>query len=278
MNNSPTPEKEPTSLKIWHRRMGLSAAVFVLILAVTGFFLNHASDWGLDSQHIDSQTMLNWYGINQPDLLSSYPLGSKLVTKVGDEVFLDTREVAHCSGGLQGAVELSAQSVVVIACGDELFVLSDKYEMIERLGAIHGLPQPLMKIGISRTDEQKNALILLSGNRYFTADLDKLTWVPISDVEASDTDIIEYSKASAVTGIKAFVWSEPIATPSGLTEVLGKHFVGEGVSLERLLLDIHSGRIAGAWGTYLVDVMAILFVILAVTGFLMWLREAPRGR
>lgn len=273
MNKISAPVKEASSLKIWHRRMGLSAAIFVLILAITGLCLNHANDWGLDDQYIELQTMLNWYGINQPDLLSSYPLGSKLVTKVGDEVFLDTREVAHCSGDLQGAVELPAQGIVVIACDGELFVLSDQYEMIERLGAVHGLPQPLIKIGLNRKNEQKNDLILLSGNRYFTADLDKLSWVPISDVET-----IGSVHGQAKTDIKELVWSEPIATPSGLTEVLGKHFVGEGISLERVLLDIHSGRIVGAWGTYLVDVMAILFVVLAVTGFLMWLREAPKGR
>lgn len=251
--------REVSSLKIWHRRLGLSAAAFVLILAISGFFLNHANDWYLDQQTISSSALLNWYGIKQPESLMSYPLGDRFVTRVGDEVFLDTREIAHCAGQLAGALALPKQHFIVIACDNELFVLTQQYEMVERLGAAHGLPRPLDKIGL-----HKDELVLSAGADYFLADIDNLSWSSLVASEAAMEETIN--------------WTQPGVTPPSLSEALSKHFVGEGITVERLLLDIHSGRIAGAWGTYLVDLMAVLFVILAVTGFMMWLREVPRHK
>jgi uncharacterized iron-regulated membrane protein len=37
-----------------------------------------------------------------------------------------------------------------------------------------------------------------------------------------------------------------------------------------VLLDLHSGRIVGGWGIYLVDIIALLFIIIAITGIWMW--------
>lgn len=251
--------KEVSSLKLWHRRLGLSAAAFVLSLAISGFFLNHANDWQLDQQNIRSSALLDWYGIKQPKSLTSYPVGDKFVTRVGDEVFLDTREIAHCAGQLVGALALPEQQVIVIACDNELFVLTQQYELVERLGAAHGVPGPLNKIGL-----YNNELVLSAGDDDLLADIDSLRWSSLA--------------ASEITTEKTINWAKTTSTPPALSEALGKHFVGEGITVERLLLDIHSGRIAGTWGIYLVDLMAMLFVVLAVTGFVMWLREAPRRK
>ncbi len=252
--------KEVSALKVWHRRLGLSAATFVLILAISGIFLNHANDWSLDQQTVSSSILLDWYGIKQPVSLTSYTLGDKLVTRIGDEVFLDTREIAHCTGQLQGAVALPDQAFVVIACDNELFVLTEHYELVERLGAAHSMPRPLDKIG-----RYENELVLSTATGFFLADIDRLSWSSLADSKT----------ATRQTTIN---WAETVPTPRALGEALGKHFVGEGITVERLLLDIHSGRIIGPWGVYLVDVMAILFVILAVTGFIMWWREVPRRK
>lgn len=249
------PAREASRLKVWHRRLGLSAAFFVVVLAITGFLLNHTGDWSLDSQTIKISILMNWYGISPAESLTSYPLGDKLVTRVGDKLFLDTREITHCGGDLVGALELSDRGFSVVACNNELFVLNPQYELVERLGAAHGVPAPLKKIG-----RQKSQFILSTGGAYFSADLDSLSWTPVIEVAP------------------AMVWSQSVTTPPVLTGILGKHFSGEGITVERLLLDIHSGRILGNWGTYLVDFMALVFITLAVTGFIMWRREPSRRR
>jgi len=45
---------------------------------------------------------------------------------------------------------------------------------------------------------------------------------------------------------------------------------GKGLPGERVILDIHSGRILGYVGVLLVDFMAILFLLLAMSGIWMW--------
>lgn len=241
-------------LKLWHRRLGLCAALFVLVLATTGLALNHTSEFHLDSKQVNWSALLAWYGIESNTVARSYPLGQQMVTRIDDELFVDTREIAHCSGQLSGAQRLPDTGLVVLACNDELFVLTPELELMERLGSAHGLPAPIRRIGLAH---QK--LVISDGRQMFQADIDSLSWSAIADANGDFQDTVQ--------------WSNPQATPPALSEALGKHFVGEGLSLERILLDIHSGRILGGWGIYLMDAMAIIFVMLAVSGFVMWRRE-----
>ena len=65
------------SLYIWHRYMGLAAALFVIVLAVTGLALNHTQELGLDSNYVKSGALLNWYGVQAPENITSYPVDNR---------------------------------------------------------------------------------------------------------------------------------------------------------------------------------------------------------
>jgi hypothetical protein len=45
---------------------------------------------------------------------------------------------------------------------------------------------------------------------------------------------------------------------------------------ERVLFDVHSGRLFGRYGPWLMDIMAVLFVVLAVSGLVMARRRHHR--
>jgi uncharacterized iron-regulated membrane protein len=53
---------------------------------------------------------------------------------------------------------------------------------------------------------------------------------------------------------------------------------GTGLSLERVLLDLHSGRILGEAGVWLVDAAALLFLLLAGSGVWLWGRRRASAR
>ena len=50
----------------WHRRIGIIAAFFVIILSVTGIILNHNASLNLHKQFITAPWLLSWYGY-EPD-------------------------------------------------------------------------------------------------------------------------------------------------------------------------------------------------------------------
>src|SRR5437764_6749045 len=50
-------------LRRWHARIGFTAAVFFLFLAVTGLVLNHGTELGLDAKRVHSARLAHWYGV-----------------------------------------------------------------------------------------------------------------------------------------------------------------------------------------------------------------------
>ncbi|MBL1432554.1 MAG: hypothetical protein COB94_003805 [Gammaproteobacteria bacterium] len=46
------------------------------------------------------------------------------------------------------------------------------------------------------------------------------------------------------------------------------------ISWERMLLDLHSGRVFGRYGIYVMDFAAIGLLVLSCTGLWIWLRHS----
>ena len=85
----------------------------------------------------------------------------------------------------------------------------------------------------------------------------------------SDTDMQTWRQYPYSGGY----WSGSDKLPGNLERTLIRKYRGKGLSLEKLLLDLHSGRIFGGAGVYLIDLSAIIFIILAVSGWWLWLKR-----
>lgn len=64
--------------------------------------------------------------------------------------------------------------------------------------------------------------------------------------------------------------SVPAELPDALRQLLLREFRGNGITVERVILDIHSGRIGGKIGVWLADAAATLFILLALSGLWLW--------
>lgn len=234
------------ALKRWHRRIGLMAAVFVLALGVTGFCLNHTGQWQWDQLAVRSPLLLRWYGVTPPEHMQGYLLDGRWWSELGGQLFVDAVPVTVCQGRLAGALKTGGQ--VLAACSGELVLLTDGLDVIERIAGVHALPMPVERIGAIA-----DRLFLLAGGKNYASDLDALSFAEV----ASHADV---------------QWSTAQSLPNDLVAELAPFAAGDSITLERVLLDIHSGRILGPWGVYLVDIMAGLFVLLAVTGVFAWQR------
>lgn len=237
------------SLHVWHRTLGLFAGLFVFILAVTGILLNHTEDVGLDSRYVQSAWLLDWYGIAPPVSPVSYAVGKHWVSQVGTRIYYDATEVAADAGQLLGAVILP--EMIVVATPVQLILLTHKGEHIETLEGDQGVPAGMRAVGVAG-----GQLAVRAAQGDYVTDTDLLQW-----------------KAQSVADAH---WAAVAMAPQVVTQRLLAAYRGTGLTLERVVFDLHSGRIVGAWGRWIMDIAAGILIFLAATGTWMWLKQRRR--
>ena len=227
----------------WHRRIGLVASVLVLVVVVTGLPLNHVEKLGLDRRIVDSETLLRWYGMEPQGGPVSYRVGAHWLTWLRGALYLNDRHLTEMAASVKGAV--AVKNFIVVAAPEELLVFANDGTLVEKI-SVSGLPGPIEAIGLS----EDARVILKTGAGRFFATVDLLDWT----LSATPTD-----------------WVRPGPLPSEIEAAILKSYRGGGVPWSRFLLDIHTGRILGAWGPYLIDAAALSLLILVGTGIYNWL-------
>ena len=235
----------------WHRRLGLFTAVLALLLATTGIALNHSPQWGFDHRFVTMDWVYSLYG-EQADELPAYRAGDRWLFRTAEgQLYLDALELAPCRGELVGAQ--AHNGLIHAACADELLLLLPGGELVESVSQGMGLPAPLTGIGLA--DKQ---LVLRTAQGWTLADMDSLVF----DQPAQPGVIIEQGAPGSLPGeLQARLpWRNYWLT------------------WERLLLDLHSGRLGGTAGVWLVDIAGLLLCVLGLSGVAMWWLHRRRGR
>jgi hypothetical protein len=130
---------------------------------------------------------------------------------------------------LLGVIYLSDQ--VVIACPQHLLLLTKEGEVIDQIDNQLGLQQTFTAAASEN-------------NTVFLQDLDTVYRLNTEDLSLSV--IVNHPDT----------WLKPIS-PSAR------------ISMERWLLDAHSGRLFGHWGVWLIDALALFLVILVLSGWVL---------
>ncbi len=234
------------ALQRWHRRLGIAAAVFVILLVASGVALNHTDSLGLNKTHVQTPLLLELYNVAPASEPVGFAVGGHTVTRLGERIFWDDTAMAQATGRLAGAVRQGR--LVVVALDGRLLLLTDEGEVVERLGDAAGVPEAVERIGLD-----PDGRVAVAGSRGLErVDLDTLRWQPAPGV--------------------AVDWAKPQPLPERQRERLLAQYRAAALSLEKVILDVHSGRILGAWGPWLVDAAAALFLVLAVSGLWLWSR------
>ena len=61
--------------------------------------------------------------------------------------------------------------------------------------------------------------------------------------------------------------------PKTLQQKLREQSAGPSISLETLILDLHSGRFFGQFGVLFIDLIGLLVCILSITGLIAWMKR-----
>jgi hypothetical protein len=227
-------------------------ASFVLLLAATGLALNHTEALRLDQRFVHGALLQDWYGLGVPDEVVSFAAGDRRVSLLGDTLYLDTVLVPGHFSDLAGAIATDGM-IYAVADGDVLVLLPDG-RLVERLGAVAGIPAGIEAIGLTA---DARAAVIAGGRTLVARDPSLSAWQVTP----------ETIRRAAESGASAVLLAE-----------LRERYRDRMLSFERVLLDLHSGRIFGRAGPLMMDAAAVLFIALALTGIWMWLRRPPHGR
>jgi len=228
---------------LWHRRIGLAAIILIIILAITGILLNHTESLQLDEAYVESNTLLNWYGLEPEGEITSYEINGHTISTWDKEVFFDNQPLTRTAETLHGAVW--AEQLIIAAFDTEIFLLTHNGELVERV------PTSQSFSGIQRLGLKYKRPVIETGDPlYYMADEHILDW----DVIINDN--IE--------------WSVKTELSESQIDELRHAFRGKGLSMERVILDLHSGRIFGHYGIYLMDAAAIALLWLSLSGLWVW--------
>ncbi len=244
--------KKLSSMYIWHRYIGVSAALLVALLAATGLMLNHTETLQLDSRYVSNNWLLNHYGIHAPSDIRSYQLHGHWLSQWGERLFLGQTDIGETREKLRGA--LFYNDMLVVALKNEVWLLTPRGELIEKLDRNESIPPGISSIGITHQGQ----VAVMAAQGVYTADRDLLIWLPAP---------------KAIT-----VWANSTNLPDPLYHHLLEKYRGHGLSLERIILDLHSGRIFGSYGVYIMDTAAILMLLLSFSGSWIWIIRQIRSR
>jgi len=247
----------------WHRRIGLSIIVMVIFLAISGLLLNHSPGLGLSKQTLQAQWLLDWYGF-ETTAFSGFKLNEHSLNKQwlshpgGHDLFLNTEPVTNCQAPLLGASRLDlskdkpsqakslqTQPLLLALCQDELVILTPEGELVEKLSSLNGLPENTSALQVIGQE-----ILIRSNEQTLSLNIDSL------EILASQTNV------------KA--WSQPSPLPQELIEQINQSAELPGISMETLILDLHSGRFFGTAGVLFVDLIGLLICLLALTGLWAW--------
>jgi len=232
-------------VRIWHRRLGLTAAAFVLLLSVTGILLNHTSSLDLDNRNIETAWILDWYGIAGIDETArAFELGDLTVSWAGGWLFVGETPLIGSVGTLQGAVALD--DLIVLSTPREIVLATKEGELVERFLPV-AFGGEITSLGSS--DGRVAARV---GGKIFAANEDGSVWKLIQ------------------TSDEAISWSVGAPIPSELVPAMNAHLRGEGLPLYRIILDLHSGKFFGNLGVWIMDGAAVLLLILSISGIWIW--------
>lgn len=224
-----------------HRYVGLGICIFLVHLAITGIFLNHSIGLRLDKTFITWPWLLNQYNLTVPEPANIFTIGKNNFSTIDGEVFFNDKPIFLAEEDLLGASQ--NQDTFILASSSTITMISNDGYIINKENV---LPFTVKNIGIFGDE----IVINDSEDKIWSSESINGVW------ELTENRAVQWSMEGSITPINH--------------EKIRKYFVGDGVSLEQVILDFHSGAIFQKAGKLFFDIISILLIILSFTGIWLW--------
>lgn len=255
----PQPKRTLTAtLREWHKRAGLGAFLFMGWLGVSGIALNQSASWGLDAARVDWTWLMAVYGLHAQSPETGFKVADHWLAVSGEHSILDGKSLSTPVKPPIGFVSSgdSAHPMLVVASYDSVLLLKPDGTRVDELQA--GLMLPVSSIERIGTAEANPAMAVIEEKGLYGS-VDGESWKKLPA-----KTIVRWSTPSALTALQRQQF-EKYSRPS--------------VAVEQLLIDMHSGRLFGRLGPYVIDLVGLLALWLSISGvWMMWRTNQARKR
>lgn len=236
------------TVRHWHARLGAFAALFFILMVVSGLALNHTTALQLNQRTVSTPWLMAWMGLRTELPSQGYLVGEQYLVSTDEKTLLGNKRLGKVRSMVLGAVAWNG--MVAVTDHNTLYLYDPQGNLVDHMSA-ENLPQQVLSgLGL-----MGDALVLKTAKGDFKT-ADALHWQSLSVAEET---------------AKNLKWSVPSSLPSTMNVVLNTNFAPS-VSLERVILDVHSGRMFGRYGPLLMDAVAIILLGLAISGVWMYVR------
>ena len=226
----------------FHRWIGLIASVWLLLLASTGFLLQHSQQWHLDKSYINNAAVLKIYGIGEQFI--AFKHNNQQLIQLDKQLIQNNTTTVKLNENINSAIYL--QNLWVIATDTQIIWLDEKGQILQSLDQLDGIHLPISKIGSSNQE-----LIYNSNNNNYNI----------------ESELID---PNSLTSIQ---WSQP-ETNKNLKQKAIELTSTNYLTTEQFIFDIHAGITTPS---LLNDIAAISLIILSLSGIFLFFRKKKRN-
>ena len=233
----------PKLLK-FHNIIGLFVCLVLIHLSVTGIALNHTDRLNLNQTKISWDWLLNTYGISVPETKIAFSVEDNFFHLTNSQIFMNTQSIMRSEDMLVGVIELDSQ--FIISTTFSIILINKSGDFIRKIKLPEISVPKINKIG-----SYSDGIIIEINEIKFMSDKNLENWVP-----KKNSDTVE--------------WSTEISIPVDMSNQIKTYYVGEGITIEQIILDLHSGVIFKSTGKFIMDIIALLLIFMSVSGVWIW--------
>ncbi|BBJ23754.1 PepSY domain-containing protein [Candidatus Nitrotoga sp. AM1P] len=231
------------AVRRWHGLVGAAIVFFLVYLLVSGLAINHVEILKLDKREVSSPWLMRWYGIHVADPTQGYLLGKNYLSWDDDKWVLDDKLLSSSVGQPIGAVEVGG--INYIATATALYGYQSDGQLLNKVEKQSLPAYPILALG------KMGSNVMLQTPSAVFASVDGLNW-----------------EKSSSTGMTLSALQDlPADVKRRSADILAS-----GIPLQRILLDVHSGRIFGRYAIWVMDIASLVLFVLGLSGFWLYWR------
>lgn len=223
-----------------HRWVGIVASVWLLLLATTGFLLQHKDDWNLSNYHTQSSWILGVYGIG--DNYISYQHKQDSLAQLDQQIFINLIASSKLQETIVGAVYQHPNWV--IATPSQLMWFDKSGQIVQSMDELDDIPVPITQLGLV------NQELFIQHNQQT---------INVNSFETYETPV-EWSIASNTDELK-----------QKLIKTSTKNYL----SYEQIIFDLHAGITSPSLFN---DFAALALIFLSLSGIIIFFKKSFKSQ